>query len=84
MAVFVDLSDEETDAQPDGQQPWNGGPVDAVKPIPVVVAAAASGISTGDGNGGTAEAKQREEAHGLVVKETLNQSSMTQALGCYP
>ena len=82
MAVFVDLSDEENDAQPDGQQPWNGGPADAVKPIPVLVAAAASGISTGDGTG--TETKQREEAHGLVVKETLNQNSTTQALGCYP
>ena len=88
MAVFVDLDEEDGEPRQDGQPPWNG-PVDAVKPVPVLVAAASS-IPLGNGNDGVspgtinATARQREEAHGLAVRESLNQNSMTQALGCYP
>ena len=82
MAVFVDLDEEDHEPPQDGKQPWNG-PIDAVKPVPLTTASL--GLP---GSGGTstsnAEGKQREEAHGPAVGESLNQNSMTQALGCYP
>jgi hypothetical protein len=82
MAVFVDLGDEDNDPPQDGQPVWTG-PVDPVKPVPVPVAAAsgslpADGIRPGD------TGKQHEAAPGLAVRESLNNNSMTQALGCYP
>jgi hypothetical protein len=81
MAVFVDLDEEDNEPPQDGQ-PWNG-PIDAVKPVPV--ARASLGLS-GSGGASTSNAAgmQREEAHGPAVGESLNQNSMTQALGCYP
>ena len=86
MAVFVDLDEEDGEPRQDGQPPWTG-PVAAVKPVPVLVAATSS-IPLGNGNGGAstvnAAAKQREEGNGPAVRESLNQNSMTQALGCYP
>ncbi len=87
MAVFVDLDEEEGEPRQDGQPAWNG-PVDAVKPVPVLVAAASS-IPLGNGNGGvspgiTNATAKREGAHEPAVRESLNQNSMTQALGCYP
>ncbi|KAK4241415.1 hypothetical protein C8A03DRAFT_30391 [Achaetomium macrosporum] len=79
MAVFVDLGEEENDPQQNGHSLWNGR-VDAVKPVPVT---AASCSLPGDSSINTTD-KQREEAHGLAVRENLNRNSMTQALGCYP
>jgi hypothetical protein len=87
MAVFVDLGDEDNGPREDGQPVWNG-PVDPLKPVPVPVpvpaAAAASGSLPPDGINAGNTGKQREEAHGLAVRESLNNNSMTQALGCYP
>ena len=81
MAVFVDLDEEDHEPPQDGK-PWNG-PIDAVKPVPATTASL--GLP---GDGGTspsnAAGKQRGEAHGPAVGESLNQNSMTQALGCYP
>ncbi|KAK1760542.1 hypothetical protein QBC47DRAFT_367434 [Echria macrotheca] len=68
MAVFVDLDEEEDEKRQNGQLP-----LDAVK------AAAVTEVVASKGTG-----KDREEAHGLAVRDDPNRNSMTQALGCYP
>lgn len=83
MAVFVDLGDEDQDPRQDGQPVWNG-PVDPVKPMPPMPVAAACGSFPAGGINASDTGNQHEEAHGLAVRESLNNNSMTQALGCYP
>jgi hypothetical protein len=82
MAVFVDLGEEENDPQQDGRPLWPSR-VDAVKPMLVTAAVAGGSLPGADSDINTPD-KQREEAHGLAVRENLNRNSMTQALGCYP
>lgn len=80
MAVFVDLGDEDNEPPQDGQPVWTGS-IDPVKPVPVAAASGslpAADINTSD------TGKRHGEAHGLAVRESLNNNSMTQALGCYP
>lgn len=89
MAVFVDLGEEETEPQQDGQTIWKSW----------VVAVSSASAPAPDGSGSperspnnhnhsqndrTDDSKQREEAHGLAVEENPNRNSTTQALGCYP
>ncbi|KAJ4302289.1 hypothetical protein N0V88_002432 [Collariella sp. IMI 366227] len=81
MAVFVDLSEEDSEPPQNGfhgQSPWPSR-IDAVHPAPI---AASAGSSSGDGT--STAGKQREEAQELGIKENPNRNSMTQALGCYP
>jgi hypothetical protein len=79
MAVFVDLEEDDIEPPQDGQPLWNGG-LDAVK----VAAVNANGGAASNASNGSSTGNQREEAHGLVVRENPNRNSMTQALGCYP